>query len=119
MNRIVEILAIGLILGTVICIARNKKKDVSHSHSENDLLHQAPAQTDVVQTRSIRDEQDEQFRSFKGATIETMANRHEEAAHEMKDTVAVIQRRSAVSDDELKDLNHLSDELDILLGDDE
>ena len=116
MRKTLAILGTGVVVGAVAYAVWHKMNKVNpksennpkHKMDDTDSTKSAPAATNSVSA-------EEDVDVVKNAVAQNVAIRHEEAAQIMKDAVDVICKRSEVSDDEMKELEQISDELDDLL----
>lgn len=117
MKKTLAILGTGIVVGAV-AYAVWYKMNKSNQTVENDF-ESKKANTDsaaftpaVVNSVATEDDVD----TIKSTIAQNMAARHEEAAQIVKDAVDIICKRSEVSNDEMKALEQISDELDDLLS---
>ena len=119
MKKILAILGAGVVAGVVVFVVCNKlrkKYDSAEITFKGETADVAP--TEAVPTvihptcaHTVADTDD-----AKNNTIHNVTARHEEAAEIMKDAVDIICKRSEVHEDEGKDLEQISNDLDDLLN---
>lgn len=113
MKKTLAILGAGIIVGAVayaVWYKINKANQTVESDCED--KKGTTSTPNVMNNVAIADDVD----AVKSAVAQNMAARHEEAAQIMKDAVDIICKRSEVSDDETKELDQISNELDNLIG---
>lgn len=116
MKKALGIIGIGLITGAVVYILLNKTKVDTVTASKKDSVNVSPDNSvSMIKQNDIHNNSAE-FDNVKSSTISTMSARHEEASKIMKDAVEIICKRSEVSEDENRELEKISDELDELLS---
>lgn len=117
MKKVLGVIGIGLVTGAAFYFLFNKKvkkKNNIKTHFDNfssDNTVSTINQNDihVVNTN---------FENIKASTIENIHTRHEEASNIIKESVDIISSRAEISEDENRDLDKISDELDELLRED-
>lgn len=114
MKKILGIIGIALIAGAAVYVLFNKnektKKDINTRHED----FSSDNTVSIINQYDTHTENTE-FEDVKGSAVETMYTRHEEASNIMKEAVDIICSRSEISEDENRDLDQISDELDKLL----
>ena len=119
MKKGLGIFGIGLIAGAVIYLLLNKSKkskDDSATSSVHEIVDAPPYHSvSIIDKNDIHDDGVE-LENVKSSTINTMSIRHEEASKIMEDAVEIICKRSKVTENENRDLEQISDELDELLS---
>lgn len=119
MRKTLAILGIGVAVGAVAYIVWNKIRKEDNVveggfEDKSDNYYFEDSVSVVVDKTTVEDDVD----AVKSAVVSDMAARHEEAAQIMKDAVDIIYKRSEVSENENKELEQVSDELDDLLRED-
>jgi len=117
MKRTLAILGAGVVIGAVayaVWYKMNKANQtvVNDFESKKDNPNSAAFTPSVANNVATEDDID----IIKSTVAQNMAARHEEAAQIMKDAVDIICKRSEVSNDEMKELEQISGELDDLLS---
>lgn len=119
MKKTLGIIGIGLIAGAVVYVLLNKTKkpkdDVTAAHKKDSDDISSGNSVSIINSNNVYGGSDE-FDNVKSSTISTMSTRHEEASKIMKNAVEIICKRSEISENENRDLEQISDELDELLG---
>lgn len=118
MKKILEIIGIGLIAGAAVYVLLNKTEKTKNNI--NTRPEETPEDFSSDNTVSIINRNDTHgenagFEDVKASAVGTMYTRHEEASNIMKEAVDIICSRSEISEDENRDLDQISDELDELL----
>lgn len=119
MKKTLAILGIGVAVSAVAYAIWHKvnKEDKTVAggfESKNDNFCSEESIPVVVDKRTVEDDVD----AVKSAVVSNMATRHDEAAQIMKDAVDIICKRSEVAEDDNKELEQISSELDDLLSED-
>lgn len=113
MKKTLAILGAGIIVGAVVYAVWYKINRANQTvESDCEDKKGTTFTPNVMNNVAIADDVD----AVKSAVAQNMAARHEEAAQIMKDAVDIICKRSEVSDDETKELDQISNELDNLIG---
>lgn len=119
MKKMLGIIGIGLIAGATVYVRLSKMKktkdNINIRLEKNPGAVSSDSTVSIINQNDIHSERDE-FEDVKASTIGSMSARHEEAASIMKDAVDIICKRSEISEDENRDLDQLSVELDELLS---
>ena len=115
MKKVLGIIGIGLIAGAAVYLLLNKREKAKNN------INTCPEDFSSDNTVSIINQNDTHaenagFQDVKASAVGTMYTRHEEASNIMKEAVDIICSRSEISEDENRDLDQLSDELDELLS---
>ena len=118
MKKLLGLLTVGLVVGTALYITVNRKKDKVATTSKKDTTTDKTESNVSIEIKNNTDSLNYSFNRHKDSTMNTMINRHKDAAETMNDSVEIIFERSKVSDDENRDLDNISDELDALLSED-
>ncbi len=118
MKKALGIIGVGLIAGVVIYVLWNKthktKADAVATPEKEPADNSSDNSISIINHNNLYEENDE-FSKAKSSSINAMSARHEEASKIMKDAVEIIYKRSELSEDENRDLEQISDELDELL----
>jgi hypothetical protein len=114
MKKVLGIIGIGLIAGVAVYVLLNKKEKTKNN------INTRPEDFSSNNNMSIINQNDTHaenagFEDVKASAVGTMYTRHEEASNIMKEAVDIICSRSEISEDENRDLDQISDELDELL----
>lgn len=117
MRKTLAILGTGIVVGAIayaVWYKMNKANQTVENdfESKKDNTDSAEFNPAVVNNVATEDDVD----TIKSTVVQNMAARHEEAAQIMKDAVDIICKRSELSNDEMKELEQISDELDDLLN---
>ncbi len=117
MNKILIVLGIGLIAGAVSYVIweqmQKEKQATQGSTHNNENTDKTPE--NIVITDISDAEADAS--ATRNSVASEINDRHNEAAQIMKDAVDIICKRSEISEDETKELEQISDQLDNLLED--
>ncbi len=119
MKKNLAIFGAGIVVGAVayaVWYKLRKKENIASGDFEykDDNHTTDPTVPETVSKTSVEDDVD----AMKNEVTHNMVARHEDAAQIMKDTVDIICKRSEVSEDENKELEQISSELDDLLSED-
>lgn len=117
MKKALGIIGIGLMGGAAIFFLLNKKqKTKKHINTRSEDF----SSDSTVSTINQNDTHVEKFgfEDVKASAIGNIYTRHEEASNIMKEAVDIICSRTDISEDENRDLDKISDELDELLRED-
>lgn len=114
MKKVLEIIGIGLIAGAAVYVLLNKKENTKNN------INTRPEDFSSDNTVSIINQNDTHaentgFEDVKDSAVGTMYTRHKEASNIMKEAVDNVCSRSEISEDENRDLDQISNELDELL----
>lgn len=117
MKKILGIIGIGLVTGATCSFLLNKKRKkknninthVDDFSSDRTVLITNPKDVEVENT---------EFEDVKGSVVENIYSRHKEASNIMKKSFDIICSRTEISEDDNRDLDEISDELDELLRED-
>lgn len=117
MKKVLGIIGMGLFAGAIVYVLFNKKDktknnvETEHPESASNDTNAPPIviPNDMHVDGSVLDD-------IKVSAAKSMNVRHEEAAKIMKDAVDIICSKTEVSDNEIHELNDISNELDELLS---
>lgn len=119
MKKVLGLIGIELVAGAVIYVLLNRKEKAKKSsgvHSENNPeTFSADNTVSIITPNDTRDDGIE-YEEKKASAAESIHARHEEASNIMRKAVEIICKRSEISENENRDLEQISDELDELLG---
>lgn len=114
MKKVLGIIGIGLIAGVAVYVLLNKEEKTKNNINtcSDDL---SSDNTVSIINQNDTHSENAGFEDVKTSAVRTMYTRHEEASNIMKEAVDIICSRSEISEDENRDLDQISDELDELL----
>lgn len=118
-KKTLAILGVGVAVGAVVYALwhRSHKEDKvveGGYEGKSDNYHFEDSVSVVVDKTTVEDDVD----AVKSAVVSDVAARHKAASQIMKDAVDIIYKRSEVAEDENKELEQISNELDGLLRED-
>ena len=118
-KKTLAILGVGVAVGAVVYALwhRSHKEDKAAEggcEGKSNDYHFEDSVSVVIDKATVGDDVD----AVKSAGASDMAARHEETSQIMKDAVDIIYKRSEVAEDENKELEQISNELDDLLRED-
>lgn len=115
MKKILIIIGMSVIAGAVAYALLHEKDE--KNNTVGDKRKKESQQVDLATDSAVSDKSADvsDIDSMREAVASSVAERHEEAAQIMKDAVDIICKRSEVNDDETKELEQISSELDDLL----
>lgn len=115
MKKILGLLTVGVVAGAIVYVYINDNKVKKTKDISSDTTKIEPVDT-KIESNDLTANQN--LDRVKSSTTEIISDRHKEAAEAMKDAVETIYKRSEVSSEEKRDLDKISDELDVLLSED-
>lgn len=123
MKKILGLLTVGVVAGAIVYVYINdnkvkKTKDISSDTTKIEPVDTKIKSSNPITNQNSNDNLNDNLDICKNSTIETISDRHNEAAEVMKDSVEIIYKRSEVSNEEKDELDKISDELDTLLSED-
>ena len=115
MTKVLGIIGIGLVAGSVIYVLLNKKeKTRKNINTQQEEVAEDFSSNNTVSiiNRNHTHCENAEFEDIKASAVYT---RHEEATNIIKENVDIILSRTKISEDDNHDLDQISDELDELL----
>ncbi|MBM6859335.1 hypothetical protein H9X78_02325 [Clostridium saudiense] len=118
MTKVLGIIGIGLVAGSVIYVLLNKKeKTRKNINTQQEEVAEDFSSNNTVSiiNRNHTHCENAEFEDIKASAVGNIYTRHEEATNIIKENVDIILSRTKISEDDNHDLDQISDELDELL----
>ena len=119
MKKILVIIGIGLVSGTVLSLILNKKDKLKNN--VNKISSDIPLKNNnliINKNTNTNYDSDNDFNEFKNSVVDNISKRHEYAANIMRESIDNINRNTEDFMNCDSDLDKISDELDTLLRED-
>lgn len=118
MKKVLGIIGAGLLAGAVAYIILNKTNELTAGTVTKFEKDSEDTSTDSYSTTIIKGDvhnDDTEYSDIKENFVDTVSERHKQASKIIKDAVETIYTRSEVYEDDSRELERISDELDELL----
>lgn len=118
MKKVLGIIGAGLLAGAVAYIILNKTNESTVGTVTKSEKKSENASPDSYNATIIKEDihnDDTEYSDIKENFVDTVSERHKQASKIIKDAVETIYTRSEVYEDDSRELERISDELDELL----